>query len=243
MNTETYSFAVSGMSVEVVRKRIKNLHLGVYPPNGRVRVAAPLALTKDAIRLAVVERIVWIKRQKAKFEAQARQAEREMVTGETHYFQGRRYRLRVIEHTGRCTVMLQNKTTLHLFVRRTTSPARRQEILNDWYRRQLKDAATPLVAQWSAVLGVKIPEWGIRKMKTKWGSCNAQARRLLLNLELAKKPLECLEYVIVHELAHIIEQTHSDRFVALMDRLLPDWRSRRDLLNSGPLAHEEWSCR
>ena len=115
--------------------------------------------------------------------------------------------------------------------------------MNDWYRRQLKDAATPLVAQWSAMLCVKKPEWGIRKMKTKWGSCNAQSRCLLLNLELAKKPFECLEYVIVHELAHLIERSHSDRFVALMDRLLPDWRSRRDILNSGPLAHEEWSCR
>lgn len=241
MNTETYSFAVSGMSVEVVRKRIKNLHLGVYPPNGKVRVAAPLALTKDAIRLAVVERIVWIKRQKAKFEAQTRQTEREMVTGETHYFQGRRYRLRVIEHTGRCTVMLQNKTTLHLFVRRTTSRARREAILHEWYRQQLKELIPPLVAKWSTKLGVKAPAWGVRRMKTKWGSC-LHSKKICLNLELAKKPFECLEYVILHELVHLIERVHNERFVALMDRELPNWRSCRELLNSGPLAHEEWSC-
>lgn len=241
MNTETYSFAVSGMSVEVVRKRIKNLHLGVYPPNGKVRVAAPLALTKDAIRLAVVERIVWIKRQKAKFEAQARQTEREMVTGETHYFQGRRYRLRVIEHTGRCTVMLQNKTTIHLFVRRTTSRARREAILHEWYRQQLKELIPPLVAHWSTKLGVKTPNWGVRKMKTRWGSCNAQERRIWLNLELAKKSVDCLEYIIVHELVHLLERHHNDRFVGLMDKSMPGWRSYQAELNASVLGHEQWT--
>lgn len=242
MSTETYTFAVSGMSVEVVRKRIKNLHLGVYPPNGKVRVAAPIALSKDTIRLAVLQRIVWIRRQRAKFEAQARQTEREMVTGETHYYQGRRYRLRVIEHKGKCAVLLQNKTTIHLFVRSTTSRARREAILHDWYRQQLKELIPPLVAKWSTKLGVKPPDWGVRKMKTRWGSCNAQARRIWLNLELAKKSVDCLEYIIVHELVHLIERTHNERFVGLMDQALPHWRSCRDLLNSGPLAHEEWSC-
>lgn len=241
MNTETYSFAVSGMSVEVVRKRIKNLHLGVYPPNGKVRVAAPIALTKDAIRLAVVARIVWIKRQKAKFEAQARQTEREMVTGETHYFRGRRYRLRVIEHTGRCTVMLQNKTTIHLFVRRTTSRARREAILHEWYRQQLKELIPPLVAKWSTKLGVKAPKWGVRKMKTRWGSCNAQSGRIWLNLELAKKSVNCLEYIIVHELVHLLERHHNDRFVALMDNSMPGWRSCQAELNASVLGHEQWT--
>jgi len=240
MSTETYKFAVNGMSVEVVRKPIKNLHLGVYPPHGRVRVAAPLALTRDAIRLAVVERIVWIKRQKAKFEAQARETEREMVTGESHYFLGRRYRLRVIEHTGACTVMLQNKTTIHLFVRHTTSRARRQEILNDWYRRQLNELIPPLVAKWSTILGVKAPTYRVRKMKTKWGTCNVHARRLCINLELAKKPFNCLEYIIVHELVHLLERHHNERFTRLMDKHFPSWRSCRDELNSSVLGDEKW---
>lgn len=242
MNTERYKFAISGMNVEVVRKPIKNLHLGVYPPHGRVRVAAPLALTKDAIRLAVVERIVWIKRQKAKFEAQARQTEREMVTGETHYFQGRRYRLRVIEHTGRCTVMLQNKTTIHLFVRRTTSQARREAILHNWYRQQLKELIPPLVAKWSIALGVKEPAYGVRKMKTKWGSCSTEAKRIWLNLELAKKSVKCLEYIIVHELVHLLERRHNEYFTQLMDQYFPTWRKCRDELNSSVLGHETWTC-
>jgi len=240
MNTETYNFAVSGMSVEVVRKRIKNLHLGVYPPHGRVRVAAPLALTKDAIRLAVVQRLIWIKRQIAKFEAQPRQTERDMVTGETHYFLGRAYRLRVIEHTGACTVMLQNKTTIHLFVRPTTSQARRQEILHNWYREQLKELIPPLVAKWARTLGVKAPIWSVRKMKTKWGSCNTDARRMWLNLELAKKPVNCLEYIILHELVHLLERHHNDQFTGIMDKHMPAWRSLRDDLNSSVLGHEKW---
>jgi predicted metal-dependent hydrolase len=241
MNTETYNFAISGMNVEVVRKPIKNLHLGVYPPHGRIRVAAPLALTKDAIRLAVVDKIVWIKRQKAKFEAQARQTEREMVTGETHYFQGRRYRLRVIEHAGRCTVMLQNKTTIHLFVRRTTSRARREAILHEWYRQQLKELIPSLVAKWSTKLGVKAPNWGVRKMKTRRGSCNAQERRIWLNLELAKKSVNCLEYIIIHELVHLLERHHNDRFVGLMDKSMPGWRACQTELNASVLGHEQWT--
>ncbi len=240
MNIERYSFDIRGLNIEVVRKPIKNLHLGVYPPDGNVRVAAPLGLTKDAIRLAVIGKLIWLKRQKMKYEKQARQTQREMVTGETHYFLGRAYRLRVIEHTGRCTVMLQNKSTIHLFVRKTTSRARREKLLSDWYRQQLQEIVSTMIAKWSKKIGVKSPSWSIRKMKTKWGSCNSLSKKIWLNLELAKKPIQCIEYIVVHELIHLRERHHNDRFVELMSSYLPTWRQKQSELNATSLKYENW---
>lgn len=236
MNTDTYQFAVSGMKVNVVRKRIKNLHLGVYPPHGRVRVAAPLGLTRDAVRLAVIDKLTWIKRQRAKFEAQARQTEREFVSGETHYCLGHRYRLRVIEHNAPPVVMLHGKAGIYLFVRPGSSAQKRQQIFHNWYRAQLKDVVLALLIKWQRILGVQVDAWGVRKMKTKWGSCNTVSDRILLNLELAKKPVQCIEYVVVHELVHLQERKHNDRFIALMDKHLPNWRQYRDELNESSLA-------
>jgi predicted metal-dependent hydrolase len=240
MSTETYQFAVSGLKVDVVRKQIKNLHLGVYPPRGRIRVAAPLGLTRDAVRLAVIDKLTWIKRQRAKFEAQPRQSEREFVSGETHYFLGRRYRLRVTERSGRAEVVLNGKHGLTLYVRQRSSPEGRERLLLEWYRAQLKELAGPLLTKWQKTLGVKANSWGVRKMKTKWGSCNPKIGHILINLELAKKPLQCLEYVIVHELVHLLERKHNDRFIALMDKYLPNWRQYRDELNATPLSAECW---
>ena len=219
---------------------IKNLHLGVYPPNGRVRVAAPLAVSDDAVRLAVVSRLGWIKRQRAKFEAQPRQSEREMVSGESHYFQGRRYRLSVIEHDGPAVVSLLKNTILELRVRVGTDRGKREALLNQWYRQQLRERIPQLIAKWEPEIGVKVAEWGIKKMKTLWGSCNANARRIWLNLELAKKPASCLEYILVHEMVHFLERHHNDRFKELMNRLMPRWRLHREELNRSPLGHESW---
>lgn len=240
MSTETYQFAVSGLKVDVVRKQIKNLHLGVYPPRGRVRVAAPLGLTRDAVRLAVIDKLTWIKRQRAKFEAQSRQSEREFVSGETHYFLGRRYRLRVTERSGRAEVVLNGKHGLTLYVRQRTSPEGRERLLLEWYRAQLKALAGPLLTKWQKTLGVRVSSWGVRKMKTKWGSCNPKTGHILINLELTKKPVQCLEYVIVHELVHLLERKHNDRFLALMDKHLPNWKQHRDELNATPLSAECW---
>ena len=236
MTTEASSatvkrISVSGILVEVVRKDIKNLHLGVYPPLGRVRVAAPLVINDEAVRLAVIDKLGWIKRQRAQFASQPRQSEREMVNGESHYYLGRRYR----------RVALRGIASIDLFVRPGSTALARQNTLQTWYRAALRAAIADLLAQWQPQLGVQVAGWGIKKMKTKWGSCNAQARRIWLNLELAKTPVQCLEYIVVHELVHLIERHHNERFTALMDQHMPDWPQRRQLLNGAPLGHEHWS--
>jgi len=241
MNTEKHQIHVSGLTVDIVRKAIKNLHLGVYPPDGRVRVAVPLAVSDEAVRLAVIGKLGWIKRQRRGFAGQERQSEREMVSGESHYFLGRRFRIRVIQHDGPTKVVLRNKTSMALYVRPGTSPAQREQLLHRWYRAQLKSLIPPLLEKWQPILGVHVDDWGIKKMKTKWGSCNANARRIWFNLELAKKPARCLEYIAVHELVHLLERNHNDCFTALMDRFLPQWRFCRQELNRAPLAHETWS--
>jgi predicted metal-dependent hydrolase len=232
---------VRGIPVEVVRKDIKNLHLGVYPPNGRVRVAAPLRLDDDAVRLAVISRLGWIHRQQAEFEQQDRQSQRELVAGESHYYQGRRYRLDVIEHHGAPSVRLPNNTTIELRVRRGTDRDTREAVLQHWYRSRLREQLPPLLVRWEPKVGVTVSEVRIKKMKTRWGSCNAGTRRIWLNLELVKKPASCLEYILVHEMVHILERHHNERFRDLIDRLMPSWRLYREELNRVPLAHEEWS--
>jgi predicted metal-dependent hydrolase len=241
MNTEQHQITVSGVQVQVIRKAIKNLHLGVYPPNGRVRVAAPLRVSNEAVRLAVIAKLGWIKRQRRKFEGQTRQSRREMISGESHYFLGRRYRLSVIEHTEAGRVVLRNRRTLELHVRPKSGQVERERLLQRWYRQQLRELIPPFLTKWAAILGVQPTAWGIKRMKTKWGACNASAGRIWLNLELAKKPVQCLEYIVVHEMVHLLERHHDDRFISLMDRYLPHWRLHRQELNSAPLGHDTWS--
>lgn len=241
MSIEQHHIVVGGIRVDVVRKDIKNLHLGVYPPNGRVRVAAPLRVSDDAVRLAVIGKLAWVKRQRAHFEGQPRQSAREMVSGESHYFLGRRYRLRVIAHKGLTAVTVRGKSVIEMRVQPAMTATERERVLHRWYRRHLREIIRPLLEKWQAVLGVQVAECRIKKMKTKWGSCNADARRIWLNLELAKKPVQCTEYVLVHELVHLLERYHTDRFLAVMDRNLPQWRGLRDELNATPLAHETWT--
>lgn len=240
MNTESRSITVSGLTVEIVRKPIKNLHLGVYPPQGRVRVAAPLSVDDEAVRLAVVGKLGWIKRQRAKFQAQPRQSQRCMVSGESHYFMGQRYRLRVHETTGALRIALRGKASMDLFVRPDTTVERREQVLHDFYRAELKRLLPELLEKWQPKLGVEARAWGIKRMKTKWGTCNIEARRIWLNLELAKKPVQCLEYILVHELAHLHERHHNERFVSLLDQHLPQWKLLREQLNSSHLPDERW---
>ncbi|MDO8252836.1 MAG: SprT family zinc-dependent metalloprotease, partial [Rhodoferax sp.] len=193
------------------------------------------------VRLAVIDKLGWIRRQKAKFVEQPRQSQREMVNGESHYFLGKRYRLRVHEVDAPARVALRGVASLDLFVRPGTSAAQRELVLLHWYREQLKALIPPLLEKWQPILGVEAGHWGIKKMKTKWGSCNPTARRLWFNLELAKKPVRCLEYIVVHELVHLLERKHSERFTALMDGFMPNWRVCRETLNSGVLGHEVWA--
>jgi len=240
MTTESHELIVSGLRVSVVRKRIKNLHLGVYPPDGRVRVAVPLTISDEAVRIAVLGKLRWIRRQQAAFAGQARQSRREMIAGESHYYLGRRYRLAVSTTQGKSEVTIRSRNTLELRAAPGMTPEQRARVLAHWYRERLRALATPLLEKWQRILGVTVEEWGIKKMKTKWGSCNASARRIWLNLELVKKPPECLEYLIVHELIHLLVRHHDVRFHALMDKHLPKWQASRKTLNAAPLAHEVW---
>jgi predicted metal-dependent hydrolase len=240
VTTKRHQIEVSGTPVEVVRKNIKNLHLGVYPPNGRVRVAAPLRLDDEAVRLAVISRLGWIRRQQNSFEQQDRQSQREMITGESHYVEGRRYRLDVIEHNGPASISLSNKTTIALLVRPGIDRNNREAVLRRWYRRRLREQIPALIAKWEPEVGVRVNEWGIKRMKTRWGTCNIESGRIWLNLELAKKSTSCLEYILVHEMVHLLERHHNERFRELMDKLMPQWRFYREELNRAPLAHEDW---
>ena len=242
MNTKTdrYHVDVSGLSIEVVRKDIKNFYIGVHPPNGHVRVSAPLHLDEDTIRMAVVTRLAWIRRKQAEFAKQERQPRREFVTGESHYFEGRRYRLDVSEQDRPPKVWLPNNTKIALSVRPGSDSAKREAVMQRWYRQHLRAAVPPLLEKWEPKLGVSVNEVRIKRMKTLWGSCNIGAKRIWLNLELAKKPKSCLMYVLVHEMVHLLERDHNDRFHALMDTFLPQWRTYRDQLNRAPLAHENW---
>ena len=226
--------------VEVVRYEIKNLHIGVYPPHGRVRVAAPLSLDDEAVRMAVVSRLAWIRSTQAEFMRQDRQSQREFVTGESHYFAGRRYRLDVVEHVSRPTVRLLNTTTMRLFVPPGADGEAGETVLQRWYRLQLRGQLPSLRAKREQRVGVTVGDVRIKRMKTLWGSCNAEARRIWLNLELAKKPTSCLVYVLVHEMIHLLEGRHTDQFRALMDQHLPQWPVYRDGLNALPLAHQDW---
>jgi len=241
MSTENAEFRVSGLVVQVVRKDIKNLHLGVYPPNGRVRVAVPLRVSDEAVRMAVVTRLAWIKRQRAKFAGQNRQSAREFITGESHYFLGQRYRLNVLVQDRTAHVAIRNHRTIDLFVREGSDTAQRERVLLAWYRQQLKELIPSLIQKWETIVGVKVAEWGVKRMKTKWGTCTIKARRIWLNLELAKKPVQCLESIIVHEMVHLLERRHNDRFTALMDGFMPQWRHHRAEMNRAPLGHDNWS--
>ena len=240
MNTEQHRITISGLSVEIVRKDIKNLHLGVYPPAGRVRVAAPLRVSNEAVRLAVIGKLGWIKRQQARFERQPRQSMREMVSGESHYFSGQRYHLRLCVAEGPAKVVINHNSTIELHVRLGARLETRQRVMMNWYRQHLKDAIPPLLDKWQERLGVRVSACGIKRMKTKWGTCNAAAARIWINLELAKKSVDCLEYVVLHELVHLLIRRHNDQFVEIMDGCLPRWRFLRAELNGLPLAHEMW---
>lgn len=240
MTIEKQQMIVSGIDIDVVRKNIKNLHLGVYPPVGRVRVATPLHINDEAVRLFIISRLSWIKRQRAKFENQERQSAREYVTGESHYYQGQRYLLDVREQAGPPAVYLRNNRTIDLRVRPGSTTVERERVLLAWYRRQLKEQIPPLLAKWEAILGVDVAEWRVKHMKTRWGTCTIETRRIWLNLELIKKSTSCLEYIVVHEMVHLLERHHNERFIAYMNRFLPLWQHYREELNQAPLGHETW---
>lgn len=230
---------VGDISVDVIFKDIKNVHLSVYPPTGRVRIAAPTRMSLDTIRLYVIAKLDWIKKQQTKLQSQQRETPREYLDRESHYVWGRRYLLKVKEANQTPTVELKHNQMV-LTVRADAEREKKEDMVASWYREQLRLAMSPLITKWETLIGVKSNRVFVQRMKTKWGSCNPRTRSIRLNSELAKKSPECLEYVIVHELVHLLEPTHNQRFVALMDKLMPQWRQFRDELNRMPLSHAEW---
>ena len=227
------------ITVEVVQKEIKHIHLSVHPPDGRVRVAAPLRMDVETIRVFVIAKLDWIKKQQTRMRAQARETPREFLERESHFVWGKRYLLHVVEADAPPAVALEH-TNMVLHVRPGTDTTGRRSIVDAWYRQQLKAAVPPLLARWEPILGVKAERFFVQRMKTRWGSCNPRDRHIRLNTELAKKPPECLEYVLVHELVHLLEPSHNARFVTLMDRFLAGWRHYRDQLNRLPISHTDW---
>ncbi|WP_319546840.1 SprT family zinc-dependent metalloprotease [Ruegeria conchae] len=238
MNTEWVHIA--GVDIEVVQKPIKNLHIGVYPPDGRVRVAAPPSMSADAVRIAVLTRLPWIERKRLGFLQQARETERQYVSGETHWFFGRPLRLHVDEiNHGRHRVYPDGATTLRMRVAETTDWTARNRLVHNWYRRELRDRSQDSVAKWARTLEVPEPRCGIKRMRTKWGSCNPSTGRIWLNLSLAKKPLNALDYVVLHEVAHFVSPRHDEAFINVLDRFMPNWRQVRRDLNSSLL--DSWT--
>jgi len=225
------------LKVEVVLKNIKNIHLNVYPPDGRVRISAPSRTNLDTIRVFAISKLGWIKQQQKKFQQQAREAPREYLDRESHYVWGKRYLLEVSESNGAPSVELQHSQLL-LRVRPGTTVVKKQAIMEAWYREQMKQAVPSFVAKWEPLMGVKVARFFVQRMKTRWGSCNYRAGNIRLNTDLAKKPRECLEYVVVHEMTHLLEPTHNTRFFALMDQFMPKWQFYRDQLNQLPVSRE-----
>jgi predicted metal-dependent hydrolase len=231
---------ISDIKIDVVRKNIKNIHLAVYPPTGRVRIAVPLHIKEENIRLFAISKLGWIKRNQLKFEEQERITPREYKQHESHYFKGRRYLLNIVETEKKPKVVLKSKKYIELHIKPNTPTQKRHEMLTEWYRSELKKCIPPLIEKWEKILHVKVNQWQIKQMKTKWGSCNIEKKRIWLNLELAKKPVHCLEYVIVHEMVHLLEKYHNKRFYSLMDKYLPNWKLLKNELNRLPVSHAEW---
>jgi len=227
------------IAVDVLRKDIKNVHLSVHPPTGRVRIAAPLRMNPETIRVFAVAKLGWIRQQQRKLMAQEREAPREYLDRESHYVWGKRYLLKVTHADAVPDVQLKHSTLL-LRIRPGTSVERSQEVLEGWYRKQLKAAIPALIQKWEPQMGVKVERCFVQRMRTRWGSCSPGTSSIRLNAELAKKPRECLEYIVVHEMVHLLEPTHNERFIALLDQFMPKWQFQRELLNRLPVRHEQW---
>jgi hypothetical protein len=231
---------LGSIKIDVELKSIKNIHLSVYPPNGKVKISAPDRMELDTIRVFAISKLQWIKKQQEAFRSQERETPREYLTKESHCFKGKRYLLKVIEHNAKPKVILKH-SEIELYIRPNATIEKRKQILDEWYRAELKKLVPKMIEKWEKKIGVKSNEFGIKKMKTKWGTCNTKAKRIWLNLEIAKKPFECLEYIIVHELVHLLERNHNEKFVKYMNKFMPKWRFYQEELNRLPFSHINWN--
>ncbi|MEM7539851.1 MAG: SprT family zinc-dependent metalloprotease [Chloroflexota bacterium] len=232
MNTQ---ITLGDITADVRHKEIKNIHLSVYPPDGDVRISAPMHMPLETIRLFAITKLDWIKRQRRKFQTQEREPPRDYLERESHYLWGKRYLLHIVESNHPASVEL-HPTAIVMHVRTGADTEKRHALMDAWYRAQLHEAIPPLIAKWELLMNVNVARFFVRRMKTKWGSCNPQAHTIRLNTELAKKPPIYLEYIVAHEMTHLIEPTHNARFVALMDRFMPQWKQYRAQLNALPIG-------
>lgn len=230
---------LGNIEIEVEQKNIKNIHLSVYPPKGRVRIAAPSKMDMDTVRIFAISKLQWIKDQQKILLDQDREPKREFLERESHYFLGKRYLLKIHELNAPPKVEIDHKF-IHLYIRPNTKLEKRSTIIDEWYRDELKKITPKLIHKWEKKIGVQSNDLRIKKMRTKWGTCNTEAKRVWLNLELAKKPKDCIEYIIVHELVHLLERSHNQRFVKFMDEFMPKWRFHREELNRLPYSHVNW---
>ncbi|WP_430452573.1 M48 family metallopeptidase [Rhodopirellula europaea] len=224
---------------DVIFKDIKNVHLSVHPPEGRVRISAPNRMDLDTIRVFTISKLGWIKSQRRKMQSQVRETPREFLDRESHYVWGSRVLLSCVEQSGRPGVKV-SASRLTVFTKPNSNKIDRERLLSAWYRQQTREAAASLIANWEKVLDVSVSKIFVQKMKTRWGSCNPTRRTIRLNTELAKKPPDCLDYVVLHEMLHLLEPTHNARFKSLLTRHMPNWQTRRDALNRLPIRHEQW---
>lgn len=237
--TKMHQIHLGNIVVDVVHKNIKNLHLSVHPPLGSVRISAPMRMNLDTIRIYAISKLSWIKKQQEKFANQERETPRDYVTKESHYYKGKRYLLKVIERDEVPRVILKHGT-IEMYIRPDSDKLKRQSVMEEWYRGKLKDTIPALIEKWEETMNVSVSEFGVKKMKTRWGTCNSKAKRIWLNLELAKKPTHCLEYIIVHEMVHLLERGHNDRFKAHMSHFLPQWKKIKDELKRMPISQGNW---
>jgi predicted metal-dependent hydrolase len=230
---------LGGVAIALTRKDVKHVHLSVHPPRGHVSLVAPTDTRLEVARAYAISKLGWIRDQQAKLRAQARETPRRFVTRETHYLWGRRYLLSVVEEDRKPSVRLDHRG-LTLTVRPGSANAKREEVMNEWHKALMHEGLPRLIKKWEAKLGVAVTGYFLQRMKTKWGSCNHRAGTIRLNTELVKKPKDLLEYVVVHEMAHLIERTHNERFLALMAKYYPGWRIARAELNELPLTAQVW---
>ena len=234
-----HQIIIDDIIIDVVRKNIKNLHLNVYPPDGRVRIASPYRVNDEELRLFAISKLGWIKKHQQKFINQKPHPEKKYVSGESHYLWGQCYLLNLIYHPGYPKVIIRNEGLIDLYVKENYAISQREKVINNWYREKLKEELPRLIEKWQKIAGVEAAHWKVKKMKTRWGTCNREARRIWLSLELAKRPKHCLEYIIVHELVHFLERNHTSRFTAYMDKFMPFWRGIKEEMNRSGIKHEE----
>ncbi|MCH8473992.1 MAG: M48 family metallopeptidase [Opitutales bacterium] len=229
---------LGSLEAELIFKKIKNVHLSVYPPHGRIRITAPEHMSAATVRAFALEKLGWIKSQQRRLREQNRETPREFLEKESHYVWGKRYLLKLVDSS--TTGVDFTKSSLIIRKRPEWTSARCEECLEEWYREEVRRKADPLIRRWEKTLGVKVNKLFVQKMRTKWGTCTPAKGYIRLNTELAKKPRECLEYLVVHEMVHLLEPTHNERFLKFMDTFLPQWPALRAKLNRIPVKHEDW---